>query len=379
MPPAQRCLIWRCVAGATLFAAAASALAVAFWAGAAVPPQAPTTQPPTAQTAQRDPLVLLYDTLPNRNARERVGALGASSFYILYQSCDPQCSKSGVIDSEAVLKAIASETKDQTPAWGMLDFEEPFNADLQKGPDSPEGARAIATMIQTVRAVKARFPQTKWTYYGVPWLSYWLGSRGWMSATPLAKREALERAAAIYGALIKELDWVSPTVYPKYDPRLAAPDQRSTVADEGKAWRTAQVGLASLLAQGKPVIPTVAPYWTPGGKADFCRVVSAAELIDDQVAPSVAAGATGIAIWTAIDYFINISTDCTGTPVTKEDNFGAPEWRAAFVADYLDNKVPADWCDPTLKQRLLLNTSDTIAAALTRIRDWERAQSGLPK
>ncbi len=370
----------RRVGGAALVAAAAATLMIALQTGAIVPQsQTPPPSPPATRPAARDPLVLLYDTIPSRNARERAGTLGAASFYILYQSCDPQCAKSGVIDSDAVLTAIANETKEQTPSWGMLDFEDPFNADLQKGPESPEGARAIATMIRTVQAVKARFPKTKWTYYGVPWLPYWLGSRGWMSATPLAKREALERGSAIYGALIKELDWISPTVYPKYDPRLAPPDQRSTVADEGRAWRTAQVGLASILAGGKPIIPTVAPYWTPGGKADFCRVVSATDLIDDQVAPSVAAGATGIAIWTAIDYFINISTDCTGAPVTKEDNFGAPQWRAAFVADYLDNQVPPDWCDPSLKQRLIINTSDTIAAALSRIREWDRARAGLSK
>ena len=339
------------------------------------------SDPPRATPAApaRVPLTLLYDILPSRNAVDRVTAIGARTFYLVYQGCDPQCATTGIINPEAVVNAIEAETKGRAPLFGMLDFEDPFSDNLQKGPDSPEGARAIETMIRTIRAVKARFPDTKWTYYGVPWLPYWLDKNGWFTATADAKRAALERATATYAALVRELDWVSPTVYPKYDPVVFPEDQRNTIVHEGRAWRTAQVGLAALMANGKPVIPTLSPYWTPGGRARFCRVISRSEFLDDQVAPCVEAGATGIALWTAIDHFIGISTDCTGRPFTNEKNFGPAEWRAAFVADYLDNQVPADWCDPELKQLLLRRASDTIASALQNTREWEATLSKSPK
>ena len=319
-------------------------------------------------------LTLLYDTLPSANATERVKAIGARPFYILYQSCDPQAEKSGLIDIDVCLKAIESENAGNPPEWGMLDFEEPFTADLQKGADSFECQRALQSMIALVRAVKFKYPNTKWSYYGVPYLPYWIGNYGWSTASDSAKRSALESSIAIYKTLVAELDWISTTIYAKYDPRLFSEDRQDTMLKEGHAWRKAQVGLAVLLGKGKPVIPTACPYWTAGGKADFCRVISLPEFLNDQIVPSVEAGATGFAVWTAIGYFIDKATASPDKIYNNEANFGQKEWRAAFTMDYLNKQTPPDWTNPDIKQRLVSATSDTIATSLISIRDWERSK-----
>ena len=112
----------------------------------------------------RPPLVLLYDVLPDLNAITRVQSISAQQFFILYQGCDPQSFKSGVIDIPAVLMAIQKQTGGQLPEWCMLDFEDPFNADLQKSPTAPECKRALNSMIETIKAVKKIYPNTKWSY-----------------------------------------------------------------------------------------------------------------------------------------------------------------------------------------------------------------------
>jgi len=323
----------------------------------------------------RPPLVLLYDVLPDLNAITRVQSISAKQFFILYQGCDPQSFKSGVIDIPAVLMAIQKQTGGQLPEWCMLDFEDPFNADLQKSPTAPECKRALNSMIETIKAVKKIYPNTKWSYYGVPWLPYWMQGKGWASANNETKKTTLDQAVQVYTSLVNELDWISPTIYPKYDPMLFPSDQSKTVVEEGRAWRMAQVGLAKFLSSGKPIIPTICPYWTPGGKAPFCQVVPSKSVIDDQVAPAISMGASGIAVWTSINYFIQQAINGPTKSSPGETDFGSNEWRKAFTTDYFNNKPPTDWSDPQVKQDLIQKVSKTITDTLFNIRSWERFQS----
>jgi len=317
-------------------------------------------------------LVLLYDVLPDLNAMARVQTLSAKQFFILYQGCDPQSLKSGVIDIPSVLIAIQKQTGGQLPEWGMLDFEDPFNSDLQKEPSSLECKRALNSMIETVRAVKKNYPNTKWSFYGVPWLPYWMEGKGWATANNETKKTRLDQAARVYASLVNELDWISPTIYPMYDPLLFPTDQSKTVMEEGRAWRMAQIGIAKLLSSGKPIIPTICPYWTPGGKAPFCQIVPSKSVIDDQVAPAVSMGASGIAVWTSINYFIQQAVNVSTKSSPDETNFGSAEWRKAFTIDYFNNKPPVDWSDPQVKQDLIQKTSRTITDTFNNIRMWER-------
>lgn len=334
------------------------------------------SQDAAPQATTRPPLTLMFDALPDMDALTRVATLGASRYAIIYQSVDPNAGKTGVIDADALIRGIANQTNGQLPDYAMLDFEDPFMDALQKGPDSEACQRTVKTMVNAIRAVKQAFPSTKWTFYGTPWLPYWLDNgTDWVGAAASVKREALERAIAIYGPIVAEEDWVSPTIYPKYDPVLLPTMSASVVVEQGRAWRAAEVGLAKLLGRGKPVIPNVCTWWTPGGRADFCTVVKSRQFMEDQILPAVSAGATGFALWGAVPYTIDRVTDPDQAKFSKEKNFGTPEWRAAIVKDYFGGSQPADWTDPAIRQRLTREMSRTMTDAITNIRSWEKIQT----
>ena len=325
-----------------------------------------------SQASSRPPLILLYDCLPDPNAIARVQSIQANPYLLIYQGCDPQSFKSGMIDSAAVIKEIDKQTGGVQPEWGMLDFEEPFNSDLQKGIESPECKRALQTMIATLQAVKARFPNTKWTYYGVPFTPYWDNGKNWTNSTSEAKRKMLDRIAAIYSSLVKEEDWVSVSIYPVYEPELYKPEERNGIREQGRAWRIVQVGLAKLLAGKNPVIPTVTPYWQPNGLANDWTILSNDQFIQDVVQPAIKAGARGIAIWTAADSLIAQLTQ-DSIPMTAATS--RQKFREAFALNYFSNQMPPSWSEPKIKEQLEVKISRTITDSLLNIRASEQLGS----
>lgn len=326
-----------------------------------------------AAAPAKPPLILLYDEMPDSSRLERVIALRSFPYRIVYQSVDPDAARTGRINIPALLGAIQKDAAGGLPDWGMLDFEDPFQEALQKGPDSDECRGTVRNMVEAMQAVRATFPGTKWTFYGMPWLPYWL-DRGedWATGSAESKRQALERATKIYLPLVESMDWVSPTIYPKYDPALMAGMLPQVVREQGRAWRGAQVGLARLLGKNRPVIPNVCPWWTPGGKAPFCTVVAPAEFIEDQVAPAVSMGASGVALWGSLGYTIRRITDLDQAKYSKEKDFGTPEWRAAVTKDYLGGSTPADWSTSEVRARVTDGLCGTLVRALADIRAWER-------
>lgn len=325
-----------------------------------------------SQNSTRPPLILLYDSLPDPNAIARVRSIKASPYLIIYQGCDPQSFKSGMIDSAAVINEINKQTGGTPPEWGMLDFEEPFNSDLQKGIESPECKRALQTMIAALQAVKIRFPNTKWTYYGVPFTPYWDDGKNWINSTSEAKRKMLDRIAEIYSSLVKEENWVSVSIYSVYEPELYKPDERNGIREQGRAWRMVQVGLAKLLSDGKPVIPTICPYWQPNGLANDWTIVSNDQFIQDVVQPAVKAGASGIAIWTGADSLIAQLTQ-DSIPITAATS--RQKFRDAFALNYFSNQMPPLWGEPNVKDKLVIKITQTITDSLFNIRSWEKLGS----
>jgi hypothetical protein len=104
-----------------------------------------------------------------------------------------------------------------------------------------------------------------------------------------------------------------------------------------------------MLGKERPVIPNVCPWWTSGGKARFGTVVSPDELIEDQVAPAMRMGASGLVLWGSLGYTIRRVTDPDQKKYSAEKYFGTPEWRAAIVADYIGGRSPRDWPLPGVR------------------------------
>lgn len=329
--------------------------------------------PPGAAAPVRKPLILLYDEMPDTTQLERVLALRAFPYRIVYQSADPDAGKTGRINIVALLNAIRKDAEQGLPDWGMLDFEDPFHKQLQEGADSDACRRTVRNMVEAIQAVRATFPGTKWTYYGMPWLPYWLDKgEDWAAGSAESKRKSLEAATRIYQPIIEAMDWVSPTIYPKYEPSSMPGMLPQVVREQGRAWRAAQVGLARLLGKERPVIPNVCPWWTPGGKARFCTVVAPNEFIEDQVEPAVRMGASGVALWGSLGYTIRRITDADQSKYSKEKDFGTSEWRAAVTSDYFAGVTPTDWSASDVRARVTSALSGTMVRALEDIRSWER-------
>ena len=322
--------------------------------------------PAGLNTAER--VRILFDDIPDLSQLEDAARSGAVRCFVVGQSIDPQAGKTGLIDAEVLVEGIRRETKGTLPDWGLLDFEDPFHEALQEGPESERCKKTQRSMIAAIVAVRRSFPDTKWGYYGCPWLPYWLQSDGkwfdWITCPEPAKRAAIARGVEIYAPIAQASDWLCPTIYPKYDPALMHGQDSATIRAQGRAWRAAEVGLAMLIRGSAPVIPIVCPWWTPGGKARFCTVVAQDQFGEDQIRPALAMGARGIVIWSAATYQIGRMTDRDQAKYHAETNFGTSDWRRAVVEDYLEGREPEDWTDPKVREKLVIEMSRTITRAI---------------
>jgi len=317
--------------------------------------------------------VLLYDDLADSEARRSAASLGCKLILNVYQSDDPKSKSRGVMDPVVIVEAISRQAAYGLPEYGMLDFEDPFFDVLAEGPSSPRFSSTVETMVNAIRVVKAAFPKTKWSYYGMPQLPYWIGEKRdkeWLNASTELKRFHLTRAIEIYRPLIEELDWISPSIYCNYDPAFVKWQPETATRAQNRAWVKASVGISKLLARGKPVIPTVCPWWAPAGSAPYCRVVPRRLFIEDTVIPAVEAGAQGLSFWTAMSYQIRRVTAADPSTFGHERNFGTPEWRKAVVADYFEGTPPADWTDPAVTRRLVSRMSSAVVTRLRDVRNW---------
>ncbi|MBM4006030.1 MAG: hypothetical protein FJ292_00450 [Planctomycetes bacterium] len=338
---------------------AAIALALPFLLATAW--QGEPAMPQTTKLAEPTP-VLLYDTLVDPSVLVEARGTGALPLLLIYQYCSPDSKSTGNIDVGAVLMCIDRLTQGDPPAWGMLDFEYRFTDRMQAGVGGAGAIHARDEMIRLIRAVRAAFPKTRWTFYGVPFLPYWLDHRSWLDATDDRKRTEMMQCAEMYGPIVAECDWVSPSIYPVYDPSMFDAPQRAGVRRAGIAWRSAQIGFARLLARGKPVIPTISPVWQPGGLAPSGRVVPPDQFVDDQVRPALAAGASGVAIWTSYDRLI--AAACEERPESPSVEFP----RANLASSLLGGAVPEDWKAPGLAQRMRECAAQVVLRSLRDVR-----------
>lgn len=318
-----------------------------------------------AQQAPQLGGTVLFDEMPDIDLATSVLRPGVERYVIIYQSADPNAFKTGVIDATVVVEAIRKQFGQNLPDYAMLDFEEPFLAVLSKGPTEERFQETVATMANLIRTVKQNFPQTKWCFYGLPGLPYWIGKgQNWVDAPEALRREVLERAFVAFAPISKEMDWFSPSIYAVYDPKFVPYQAPEKTREQGRAWRAAQVLLARKLSEGRPLLPIICPWWGAAGSADYCRVLSKDALAQDILDPALRAGADGFCIWTAANYTINRVTDQDQSKYGPEKNYGTPEWRKAMVSDYLGGVEPVNWQDPKIRATLERGVSQTIAQTI---------------
>jgi hypothetical protein len=263
--------------------------------------------------AAPDRPILLFESAIDERGLQAFASLGGEQCFIIYQGdVDPDSAKSGLIDVSKLIRHIVARRGDQPEGWGVLDFEDPFDAMIQKGADSPECKAAVETMVQAIRVLKRAFPKVKWTYYGAPGLLYYLPDGNWDTASR-SSREAEERKQlAAYGPILAECDWLAPCIY-----NTVGDDKGSKVAPDAmrratRAWVAARTAMCVRFlrdsGRSAPVIPFGSPLYMAGGGARAFSVMPANVLRDDEVVPAMRAGAGGMCIWTGAENFVAIAT-----------------------------------------------------------------------
>ena len=332
---------------------------------ASPPATAQTASPPSAPATPLPPA--LIDCVTSAASSAKVNALGIQRYPWFGQSPDPESMKTGKINVSILLTEIRKKMGPDPSGWGMLDFEDPFDAWLALPATDPRNRLASSEMVKAIRAVKAEFPKVKWTYYAQPRMErVFPGGKGWANGTEAQMQAEIERRIATCSDILREVDWINPSIYDVYENSKFQGDELSYMVKNERIWREQVVKLGRTIRERMglpqvPVIPCVSVFFQPGGRATNMKPIPMAELIEDQIDPALAGGADAFAIWTSADFFQMLATlpDAHELNQLNRDNQRAA--RDAWTAEYLSGVSPRDWTDPTVKFQISQATGKTIS------------------
>ena len=329
------------------------------------PAPAQTASPPPAPASPLPPA--LIDCVTSAASSAKVNALGIQRYPWFGQSPDPESMKTGKINVSILLTEIRKKMGPDPTGWGMLDFEDPFDAWLALPATDPRNRLASSEMVKAIRAVKAEFPKVKWTYYAQPRMErVFPGGKGWANGTEAQMQAEIERRIATCSDILREVDWINPSIYDVYENSKFQGDELSYMVKNERIWREQVVKLGRTIRERMglpqvPVIPCVSVFFQPGGRATNMKPIPIAELIEDQIDPALEGGADAFAIWTSADFFQMLATlpDSHDLNQLNRDNQRAA--RDAWTAEYLSGVRPRDWTDPTVKFQISQATGKTIS------------------
>jgi hypothetical protein len=315
------------------------------------------------------------------------GAIVARPYLIIYQAVDPQSYQSARMDPARIVAAVGQEIAAGRGAeWGVLDFEEPFNDVMDAGPADPRFATAMASLVETIRAVKSAYPGIRWTYYNFPRVPFWNSHRDW-AALGLGERTSIQDSLmAKYAPLMAELDWFMPSIYDYYEQSQFDANMAALITVSERSFKEASVEfLRRYMARpgipSRPIIPAVSPWFIEGGRATQYRPVPTQELINDQFRPAVDSGVDGVAMWCATPWLTTLATrDGTNFPQWVRDE--QARVRAQFAIDLFGGALPAgfDWTSPAgaaaVKQKLAAVVGNAVAALNRTVSASSVAASG---
>jgi hypothetical protein len=301
-------------------------------------------------------------------------SIGGEQYMLVGQyDCDASIATSGVIDPNRVIAQVERLiAAGRGSSWGVLDFEEPFDALWEAGDADARYRPAVESMIATIRALKVRFPAIKWTYYGIPRVKYWFPDGEWALVSPETRIARYEHATAPVADLLPELDFVMPAVYDVYERAMGMPTTRTPRVEAEAWWRRANVEavhhfFASRGLSRPPVVPMVSPWFQGGGFATVMRPIPAEEFLEEQLKPLVDAGVDGIGVWGGMRYALYVSR-WPGDHPNPQFLRLREDVRATLARDYLGGAVRApsiDWIDTEVQQSLAGQLDATMMDAIT--------------
>ncbi len=325
-------------------------------------PIVPTTPRPS-QSA-----LVMFDLLPDAEINDAAVAEGFERYILIPQGVDPEAASTGLIDADRVVQAVLDREGDSPTGYGMLDFEVPFISRLKAGPSDPAWQVTVDTIVAVLQRLRAEFPQVQWTMYGMPSLPYWTPDGSWAVATPETRELLLAQAVEGFGPVLRECDWISPSSYDRYELAMYPESQHEVVTAREVAWRHYQVAACERFNANsglppKPIIAMVSPMFRQGGQVEYLqKIIPWPEFLGDQIHPLMAAGADGVAIWTALEYFTRAATSSADLGEAQEVA------RYAYVQDFLGGVEPLDWTDPAFKAELQQMTSAFVLQRMTELR-----------
>ena len=334
-------------------------------------------EPKLNKTVNNKPLIL-YDEAITVTGLELLSKLGAQPRYILiYQdNCDPDAKKTGVINYNKIAEFIIKNYGAEPEGWGVLDFEDPFDGWIFKGPSSPECQKAVLTMVSTLREIKKMFPKVKWTYYGVPNLLYYLDGFNWNTASESLKNQEIQQRLLSYGPIMDECEWLSPCIYTNVGDGKGGiyplPAQRIAT----RKWCEEHVKMCSDYNKSKskkiPIIPFASPLYMEGGGARTGSVIPTIVMTEDALVPAFNGGADGITIWTAGSYQITSVLNAAKNLNLKPDDKNNKDSRTVLKHWLEDLNISIEFItSPEGKIRLQTMLADAVVRmAAETIKVW---------
>ena len=267
-------------------------------------------------TTDGNPYRILSDSAPTNTYTSPIDY--ESRYLIVYQNnADSEAANTGIIDSAKVVAEVRRILSGGTPVtWGVLDFEEPFGYTLIRGSSDPNYSACVSSLIATIEAVKTEFPTIRWTYYGFPYVPYFPNGKVWSELTNTERLAIIDHFAANFGPVLEHLDWVMPCAYDVFAQAKGYPCPSAVLAVSIESdYRKAQIDSIKRYFQSRgrivpPIFPAVSPWFQSQANssvATFLAPVPGDEFVSDQLRPCIEAGASGFAIWGAMDYFLRVA------------------------------------------------------------------------
>lgn len=335
---------------------------------------APQTQ--AAVAAAPKPLVILANLNPSQYFNEVMQAQNVEELLVLYpNNFDPTSQQTAKVDGEKVVAAVKAAKGANPSGWVMLDYEVPFDSIFWNGKTDPRFNGMVASMIEAIKYAKAQLPNCKFTYYGVPNVRYYVANKGWNDMPEWAKIQARQECMDVYLSVVKEMDWISPCLYDRFDPAMHDVSERASLAARESAFRLNAVQICDMLrdAAGKPdlpIIPSIGVVYSDHGKATVWDPIKGEEFRSDQVDPSLMAGADGFFLWSSLEYNAWVAS-LAWVPTPGEQP--RADARATLAKLFYNNVAPASWTSNDSKAETARRISEFMAKYAKWVRDAEKS------
>ena len=339
----------------------------------------PLAESDPAMDGPSPPIVLHHRAYAEPVASAAMRKVGTQPYTLFYQTWDRQSLETNRADPEAVIRHFRRQFPPDTTAFLQLDYEYEFLDALKSDPGSARFRDMVVHLCEVFDRVKAAFPQSKLTYYGLPHIAKYIkdnqGAQLAVWATATAEERAVEMARfEAIRPLLDRLDWFVPNLYDwsrnstrveKWGPESIERDLR---------WRTDLVRLTKEYVlesdrPDRPVIPMVCVYYVFRGSntgADRGLLIPIEEFIQDQVEPAIAGGADGIAFWNNDENIVD--TAFRVIDYASEDEIA---FRRHTITDRNGGR-PFDWGNSTDRQSAidLLERQEALRI-LRAVRSWD--------